>query len=117
MKFFCVLTSLLLLFSPLNAIETALENDLVEKATAFRYENEFYVAVISEPIFLRSENVALCKSIQDKIEEKSGVKTNVVNDVGLYDRLIRLESLTGRERQEEINKIIMLFDRYINERY
>ncbi len=117
MKFLCVFTSLLLLFSPINATETALEYDLVKKATAFKYENEFYVAIICEPIFLRSENVALCKSIQEKIEERSGVKTNVVNDVGLYDRLIRLESLTGEKRQDEINKIIMLFDRYINERY
>ena len=117
MNFLCVFTSLLLIFSPINAKNLAEEYDIVKKATAFRYENEFYVAVISEPIFLRSENVALCKSIQEDIESKSGIKTNVVNDVGLYDKLIRLERMSGYEREKEIEKIIILFDRCINERY
>ena len=68
MNFLCVFASLLLIFSPINAKNVAEEYDLVKKATAFRYENEFYVALISQPIFLRSENVALCKTIEEEIE-------------------------------------------------
>lgn len=118
MKFFCLVTAFAFLFTPTDAVEIAKDYDEVLQAEAIRYNGEIFVAVVSKPIYLRSDSRKLCDNIKSRIEEKCGTKAYVVNDFSLYIKMKSLSNLHDGEREKAVQKIVKTFlKRCADERY
>jgi len=116
MKIISTIVLFSMIFAPSDAIDVALAHKLVQKAEAVRYGGDIYVAILTEPVYLRSENELLRKEIESDIEKKSGANAHVVIDLGAYLKIKRINALSGTERENEINKLIKVyFSRYIDE--
>ena len=109
MKFFCAVLAMALLFTPSDAVDIALSHDKVERAESFRYYSEIYVAIICEPIYLRSENISICHNIEREIENASGVNANVIIDLHAYSLIKRLNSKNGLEREQLVKQVLAIF--------
>ena len=71
-------------FSPVAVQEICLEEQQVKFSEAIYIDGEWYVALVCEPIYTFTERCVLCQKISDKITQKTGKKSNVVIDSGLY---------------------------------
>lgn len=90
--------------------------ELVNDAQAVLIDNEYYVALITEPIFSLSERAALCDKIASDIKVKTGKKANVIIDCGLFYDIKYLKS-TNLNDVELVDRIKTYFLRRNYEYY
>lgn len=116
MKFLTAIMLFSMFLSQNEVVDIALSFDKVEKAESFRYGSTIYVAIVTEPIYLRSENIALCDKIESAIKEKSGANARVIIDVGAYIKIKQMKDKKGEDREKALNQIINIFgNRCFNE--
>lgn len=110
------LCAILCMVTPVSVGEVALTVDRVQRVEAVCFMDEWYVALISEPIYLRSEGEKLSKEVKDKIKQRLGVDCYVTIDVGLYYAI--KEAKASDTRYQKLLKISEIFkDRCLNERH
>lgn len=102
------LCTLLCFITPVSVTDVALSVDKVEKAESVCFMGEWYVALVTEPIYLRSEGKELCNSVREKVKKSCGVDCYVTIDVGLYYAI--KEAKTSDERYEKLSKIKAIFE-------
>ena len=105
----------LLLFSPSSVCDVALEIDKVERVEAVCFMDEWYVALVTEPIYLRSEARKLCSMVRRRIREELGVDSYVTIDVGLYYDI--KEAKQSSEKYERLLKISEIFKKRCENEY
>lgn len=116
MKILSTILLLSMIFAPTDAVDIAKSYKMVQKAEAVRFGGDIYIAVLTEPVYLRSENERLCNEIESDVKNKSGVNAHVVIDLGAFLKIKKINSLSGVEREKEIEKLIKVyFNRCIDE--
>ena len=105
----------LLLFSPSSVCDVALTIDKVERVEAVCFMDEWYVALVTEPIYLRSEARKLCSMVRRRIREELGVDSYVTIDVGLYYDI--KEAKQSSEKYERLLKISEIFKKRCENEY
>lgn len=73
-----------MVFSPIAVQDICLNVEKVNLAEAIIIDGEWYVALITEPIYTLSERAQLCEKISRMITAETGTKSNVIIDSGLY---------------------------------
>lgn len=115
MKFLSLCT-LLCFTLPMSVSDVALSIDRVERAEAVCFMGEWYVALVTEPIYLRSDGKQLCNTVRERVQERCGVDCYVTIDVGLYYAI--KEAKNSDDRYERLSKITAIFkDRCTYERH
>lgn len=110
------LCTLLCFTLPVSVTDVALSVDKVEKVEAVCFMGEWYVALVTEPIYLRSDGKKLCNTVRDRVNERCGVDCYVTIDVGLYYAI--KEAKNSDDRYDRLIKIKSIFeDRCAYERH
>lgn len=111
MKGLIAITVFSMLFSMSGIERIAKDENLVTDVEAISIDGEWYVALITEPIFTLSERVELCERIREKIYTDLGLKSNVIIDVGLFFDIKYTKTLTDIEQiskhKQQIQKFFM----------
>lgn len=101
------LCALLCFITPMTVTDVALSVERVEKAEAVCFMDEWYVALVTEPVYLRSEGKKLCNTVRERIKDRCGVDCCVTIDVGLYYAI--KEAKNSENRYERLSKITAIF--------
>ena len=107
MSFLLSTMALCVAFSPVSVQNVCMDFEKVDSAQAILIDNEWYVALITEPIYTISERANLCQKISDKIYQKTNTKTNVIIDSGLYYDIILAKSSQSKELQNNIKRYFL----------
>ncbi len=73
-----------MVFSPIAVQDICLNVEKVNLAEAIMIDGEWYVALVSDPIYTLSERAELCEKVSRLITAETGAKSNVIIDSGLY---------------------------------
>lgn len=73
-----------MVFSPIMVQDICMNVEKVNLAEAIIIDGEWYVALITEPIYTLSERAQFCEKISRMITAETGTKSNVIIDSGLY---------------------------------
>lgn len=96
----------LMLLSPTKVGDVALGVDKVVQAEAVCFMDEWYVALVTEPIYLRSEGEGICREVKARLKEEYRVCAYVTIDVGLYYAIKEVKnSENSSEMLAKISKI------------
>ena len=97
------------LLSPSSVADVAISVEKVESAEAVCFMDEWYVALVTEPIYLRSEGKSLCNTVRKRIRDAFGVDSYVTIDVGLY-----YDIQEAKESSEKYNKLLKISEIFKN---
>ena len=115
MKLFSSICVACMLFTPTSVDEIALRDTRVVEVESVSYMGEWYVALITEPIYFRSEINKLCEDITEDIHKYYGAKAYVSVDVGLYHAI--KEAKNSPDISQKLSNISKIFkSRCDNER-
>ncbi len=71
------------------AVESyCIENYAVKAAAVMDYEDKIVVAVLTKPIFTRSERQGLFRALSDDLGRRFGKKAIVTSDLEVYSKII-----------------------------
>ena len=115
MKLFASICATFMLFTPTSVDEIALRDSRVVEVESVSYMGEWYIALITEPIYFRSEINKLCEDITEDIHKYYGTKAYVSVDVGLYHAI--KEAKNSPDISQKLSYISKIFkSRCDNER-
>ena len=112
MKLFASLLATFMFFTPLSVDEIALQDSRVIEVESVSYMGEWYVALITEPIYFRSEAHELCEDIAKNIKNYYSTKAYVEIDVGLYYAI--KDAKNSPNKSEELSNISKIFKRKLS---
>lgn len=107
MLFLLSLITLCVSFTPVSVQDICMDFEKVDSAQAILIDNEWHVALITEPIYTLSERANLCQKISDKIYQKTNRKAKVIIDSGLYYDIILAKSNPNSELQNNIKRYFL----------
>ena len=84
MNIFSTVLACTMVFLPISIQEICAQEPKVSLVESIQIDNEWYVALICEPIYTLSERAELCQNLSQKITKQTGVRANVIIDSGLY---------------------------------